>query len=291
MHQSNEQAALVGQRGQAGELLLPAAAQLTGNNFPYTFFGLEPGTTKDDIRRCLERWNEGDNGILDLSQGLSPQARHRLAGPARRPARPRLARDLRAAVGLRRLRHVPVDGRRPARPLGAAGQGRPRGQAPGPRLPRRAARLGGATSIPSFKDHHYLEPIPVADSAAEGYVDKWIVYGKVDGKELFSAKELTVQPGASVTIKDDGAYGLIVIQGTRHDRQPRRRLPGLHPLRRADRGRGLRHREAGQGRRDVQEHRHRAVRQPALLRARRPPERAGGRLRPQDCSRLRLPVA
>ena len=26
--------------------------------------GLEPGTTKEDIRRCLEKWNQGDNGIL-----------------------------------------------------------------------------------------------------------------------------------------------------------------------------------------------------------------------------------
>ena len=26
--------------------------------------GLEPGTTRDNVRRCLERWNEGDNGIL-----------------------------------------------------------------------------------------------------------------------------------------------------------------------------------------------------------------------------------
>ena len=26
--------------------------------------GLNPGTTRDDVRRCLERWNEGDNGIL-----------------------------------------------------------------------------------------------------------------------------------------------------------------------------------------------------------------------------------
>ena len=34
------------------------------NNFPYTFMGLEPGTTKDDVRRCLENWNKGDNGIL-----------------------------------------------------------------------------------------------------------------------------------------------------------------------------------------------------------------------------------
>src|SRR5262249_8263459 len=44
-----------------------------GNNFPYTFFGLEPGTTKEDIRRCLERWNEGDNGILNYSKAYRLQ--------------------------------------------------------------------------------------------------------------------------------------------------------------------------------------------------------------------------
>ena len=30
--------------------------------------GLEPGTTKDDVRRCLERWNQGENGILNHSR-------------------------------------------------------------------------------------------------------------------------------------------------------------------------------------------------------------------------------
>jgi hypothetical protein len=29
--------------------------------------GLEPGTTKDDVKCCLENWNKGDNGIPDLS--------------------------------------------------------------------------------------------------------------------------------------------------------------------------------------------------------------------------------
>src|SRR5262249_15628421 len=66
---------------------------------------------------------------------------------------------------------------------------------------------------PSFKDHHYLEPIPAADTASEGYVDRWIVYGKVAGEELFSAKELTVNPGVKVTVKDNGAYGLTTRQG------------------------------------------------------------------------------
>ena len=66
---------------------------------------------------------------------------------------------------------------------------------------------------PNFKDNHYLEPVPVADTAAEGYVDRWIVYGRIKGKQYFTAKELTLDPGAKCTITDKGAYGLIVTQG------------------------------------------------------------------------------
>ena len=45
-------------------------------------------------------------------------------------------------------------------------------------------------------------------------MDRWIVYGKIEGQQLFTAKELTVEPGAKCTIKDKGAYGLICVQGT-----------------------------------------------------------------------------
>ena len=38
------------------------------NHFDYTFMGLEPGTTKDDVIRTLEDWDKGDNGILDMSR-------------------------------------------------------------------------------------------------------------------------------------------------------------------------------------------------------------------------------
>jgi hypothetical protein len=67
---------------------------------------------------------------------------------------------------------------------------------------------------PIFKDSHYLEPIVAAGGPGAGYTDRWIVYGKVNGEQLFTAKELTVDPGAKVTIKDTGAYGLISVQGT-----------------------------------------------------------------------------
>jgi hypothetical protein len=66
---------------------------------------------------------------------------------------------------------------------------------------------------PNFKDNHYLEPVPVADTRAQGYVDRWVVYGKIDGQQLFTSKELTVDPGVTCTIKDNGAYGLICVQG------------------------------------------------------------------------------
>jgi hypothetical protein len=66
---------------------------------------------------------------------------------------------------------------------------------------------------PNFKDNHYLEPVPVADTRSQGYVDRWIVYGTIDGEQLFTAKELTVDPGTKVTVKDTGAYGLICVQG------------------------------------------------------------------------------
>ena len=68
MHQSQEQAAKLGREGKPESYYFPPQLNWTGNNFPHTFMGLEPGTTKDDIRRCLERWNEGDNGILDYSK-------------------------------------------------------------------------------------------------------------------------------------------------------------------------------------------------------------------------------
>ena len=66
----------------------------------------------------------------------------------------------------------------------------------------------------NFKEHHYLEPVPVADTRTEGYMDRWIVYGKINGQQYFTAKELTIEPGVKCTIKDNGAYGLIVVQGS-----------------------------------------------------------------------------
>jgi hypothetical protein len=69
-----------------------------------------------------------------------------------------------------------------------------------------------ANTNPSFKQDHFRRPVPVkplAEMEAEGYVEHWITYGN----PYFAAKELAVLPGRSVSIKDAGAYGIILLQG------------------------------------------------------------------------------
>ena len=66
---------------------------------------------------------------------------------------------------------------------------------------------------PKFKESHYLEPIVDPDCSGDGFEDRWIDYGTIDGTQYFSAKELTVQPGATARMKDNGASGVICVQG------------------------------------------------------------------------------
>jgi len=207
------QAALVGQQGKPESYYFPPQMNAIGNNFPYTFFGLEPGTTKYDIRRCLERWKEGDNGILNYSKAYRLQpGTGWLVPPCILHApgslvtyEPQWGSDVFAMYqSMVEGRYVPWD-------LLVK-------DVPAPKhndLTYLVEQLDWDANVnPSFKESHYLEPIVAAGTKSEGFVDKWIVYGKIDGKELFSAKELTVNPGAKVTIKDNGAYGLIAVEGT-----------------------------------------------------------------------------
>ncbi len=51
--------------------------------------------------------------------------------------------------------------------------------------------------------------MPAEAAADSGFIEKWVTYGT----GYYSAKELTVLPGRTVTITDSAAYGLILTQG------------------------------------------------------------------------------
>jgi hypothetical protein len=212
MHQNNAQAALVGQQGKPESYYFPPQLNASGNSFPYTFFGLEPGTTKNDVRRCLERWEQGDNGILDYSKAyrLKPGTGWLVPPCILHAPGSLLTYEPQWGSDVFSMYQSMVEGRPVPRELLTKDVPPDRHQD----LDYLVEQLDWEANVdPSFKDHHYLEPVPVGDSRSEGYVDRWIVYGKIDGQELFSAKELTINPGVKVTIKDNGAYGLIAVQG------------------------------------------------------------------------------
>ena len=60
---------------------------------------------------------------------------------------------------------------------------------------------------PHYKKHYFRPPV-VCDET-EQYVEKWISYAN----EYIGAKELTIMPGQSVTVKDKVAFGCIFVQG------------------------------------------------------------------------------
>jgi hypothetical protein len=211
MHQSNKQAALINQQGKPESYYFPPQLNSIGNNFPYTFFGIEPGTTKADIRRCLERWNVGDNGILNYSKAyrLQPGTGWLVPPCVLHAPGSLVTYEPQWGSDVFGMYQSMVEGRYV--PWSLLVKDVPPEKHKD--LDYLVEQLNWEGNVdPSFKDHHYLEPITAAKG--DGWNDRWIVYGKVDGEELFSAKELTVDPGATATIKDNGAYGLIAVQGS-----------------------------------------------------------------------------
>lgn len=211
MHQMEEHAAKVGRKGKPEAYYFPPQYNFHGNHFPYTFMGLEPGTTKDDVRRCLERWNEGDNGILYLSRAyrLEPGTGWQVdAGVLHAPGslvtyEPQVNSDVFAMF------QSMVEGR--AVPWDLLVKDVP---------PEHHHDLDYILSMldweknvdPEFGRHNKVFPVPVRDEGAmaeEGYREVWVTYGR----PWYSAKELTVLPGRSAVIRDAAAYGMILTQG------------------------------------------------------------------------------
>ena len=212
MHQNAAQAKLVNQEGKPESYYFPPQHNNVGNNFPYTFMGFEPGTTKAQVRKCLEDWNKGDNGILDLSKAyrlkpgsgwlIHPCILH--APGSLCTYEPQWGSDV---FGMYQSL---VEGREV--PWALLVKDMPKEKHKD--LDFILEQLDWEANIDAhFKENHYLEPIVHHGSEKEGFLDKWIVYGKVYGEQLFTSKELTVLPGRKVTLKDNGASSIIVVQG------------------------------------------------------------------------------
>jgi hypothetical protein len=211
MHQTDEFAKLVGQKGKPEAYYFPPQYNQVENIFPHTYMGLEPGTTKADIRRCLEKWNQGDNGILAYARAyrliagegwqINPGILH--APGSLVTYEPQVNSDVFAMF------QSEVDGRivdwsllvKDVKPEFSHD------------LDYLISMLDWEGNVnPEFAKTNKTKPRPVkavAEMEDQGYRELWITYGTPH----YSAKELTVLPGRSVKISDKAAYGSILTQG------------------------------------------------------------------------------
>ena len=84
MHQMEKHAKMVGQKGKPEAYYFPPQYNFTGNNFPYTFMGLEPGTTKDDVYGSA--WSAGTRATTASSITRKPTSCSRAPAGRSTPA-------------------------------------------------------------------------------------------------------------------------------------------------------------------------------------------------------------
>jgi hypothetical protein len=211
IHHRDEHANLTGQMGKPEAYYFPPQANNYGGDFPYTFFGLAPGTTREQVRQCLVNFIKGDNKITNLSQAfrlevgtgwdVPPGVLH--APGSLCTYEPQMASDVFAIY-----QSITGDTVMPKELLWK--------DTPKDRIDDIDWLLDvidwEVNLDPNFKDNRFMRPKPVGSveqMKSRGYIENWICYKS----PAFSAKELTVLPGAAVTIKEAAAYGMILMQG------------------------------------------------------------------------------
>lgn len=211
VHHNDEYAKMVGQLGKPEAYYFPPQLNNHGGDFPYTFFGIAPGTTKEQIRECLVNFTKGDNKITNYSAAyrLEPGTGWDVPpGLLHAPGslctyEPQKASDVFAMYqSLVNEAIVPEELLWNGTPKDRIGD-----------FDLLLEVLDWELNVdPNMMANRFMNPMPVVKGASlknNGFMETWICYKSHD----FSAKELTVAPGATVVVKDSAAYGTIVMQG------------------------------------------------------------------------------
>ena len=207
IHHRQEHAERVNQTGKPEAYYFPPQLNNHGGHFPFTFFGFEPGTTKDQVRECLRNFSKGDNKITELSKAykLTPGTGWDVPPGILHAPGSLCTYEPQAASDIFAMYQSLVDDQ--IVPEELLWQNTPEEE------------MGNVDYLldvidweanvdPQFGAHHFMAPKLKAQETG-AYEENWVCYRNT----AFSASELTVLPGQTVTITDAAAYGLIVMQG------------------------------------------------------------------------------
>jgi hypothetical protein len=211
LHQMTKDAGRVSRSQKPEAYYFPRQLNNHGGDFPYTFFGLEPGTTREDVIACLRNWNRGDNKITNLSKAYRLESGTGWdvpAGVLHAPGslctyEPQSASDV-FAMFQSLVSDVPISWDLLVKDVPDAHK---------QDLDYIVDMLDWDLNLdPEFYSHRFMAPKAcrtVEEMVSDGCLDYWVAYRSPE----FSAKETTILPGRSVTLVDAACYGLILLQG------------------------------------------------------------------------------
>ena len=218
VHQDDAHGAAVKMNGKPESYFFPAEYNQHYSREGITFIGLRPGTTRAQVRQCLDLWGGDGFDIRHLSQGylvkvdtgwLMP------AGMLHAPAGVCTYEPQAFSDTFQMFQAQTSDGWLdrdgllfkdiPADKKGS--------------IDYMLDLLDWDLNVDgNFAQRHYLEPRLDEKRSHDGVSDEWVVFGPIGGskgahEEKFSAKKLTLMPGASTVLTDPGASGVFFMNG------------------------------------------------------------------------------
>lgn len=207
LHLKDEDAARVGQIGKPECYYYPPQMNNYAGTFPHTYFGFDPDVTKAMVRERLLQYEAGDNRITELSRAYRIELGtgwYTPPGVVHAPGsyltyEPQWNSDVNSVYENVAsgevypyeflVENCPADKKRDVDYV--------------------MSLMDWEANIdPHYKQHYFRPPLATAESDVR-FTENWISYAN----PYIGAKELTIQPRQTVTLKDPVAFGCILIQG------------------------------------------------------------------------------
>lgn len=207
LHLSDDNAKAVGRLGKPEAYYFPRQLNNHPGIFPVTYFGYDPDVTKDEVKKRLLMYESGDNRITELSRA------HRLQLGTGWYIPPGVVHAPGSYLTYEPQWNSDVNSMQENVPSGEALDY----DFLVNNLPKDKQRdidavmglLDWEKNVdPHFRKRYFRPPVPIKTDNP-GYEESWITYGN----PYVNAKELSILPGQTVTVKDGAAYGCIIIQG------------------------------------------------------------------------------
>jgi hypothetical protein len=207
LHLGFDTAAAVGRLGKPEAYYYPPQMNNYPGEFPVTYFGFDPDVTKEMVRERLLKYEAGDNRITELSRAYRIELGtgwYTPPGVVHAPGsyltyEPQWNSDVNSVYENITSNEI--------YPYEFLVENCPEDKKLS--IDYVMSLMDWEKNIdPHYKKTYFRNPI-VCKHSDEKHTEKWITYAN----DYIAAKELTIQPGQTVTVRDIAAYGCIIIQG------------------------------------------------------------------------------